>query len=116
VRRRPPPIQRRSPKRPPRLRRKRWSEAKIARSLAQQAASDERPPRPSGDLPPTSLADWVALIDTVLASNATRSLGLLWGELEDVVDARERPRIRRAALDQDVLAHMRRAVIHDFTR
>ncbi|MGN6152527.1 MAG: hypothetical protein ACTHOH_11050 [Lysobacteraceae bacterium] len=99
-----------------RLRRKGWSEAKIARSLAQQTASDERPPRPNGDLPPTSLADWVALIDTVLASNATRSLGLLWCELDDVVDPADRPRIRRAALDQDALARMRRDVIHDFTR
>jgi hypothetical protein len=99
-----------------RLRRKGWSEAKIARALAQQVEADARPPRPSRDLAPTSLADWVALIDAVLVSNATPSLGLLWGELEDVLDATDRPRIRRAALDQDALAHMRRAVIHDFTR
>lgn len=99
-----------------RLRRKGWSEAKIARSLAQQTASDERPPRPSGELAPTSLAEWVALIDAVLVSNATPSLGLLWCELDDVVDSADRPRIRRAALDEDVLVHMRRDVIHDFTR
>ena len=99
-----------------RLRRKGWSEAKIARSLAQHAEAEARPPRPSGDLAPTSLAEWVALIDAVLASNATRSLGLLWCELDDDVEATDRPRIRRDALDEDALAHMRRDVIHDFTR
>lgn len=99
-----------------RLRRKGWSEAKIARSLAQQVAAEDRSSRPSGDLVPTSLAEWVALIDAVLASNATRSLGLLWCELDDVVGATDRPRIRRAALDEDALAHMRRGAIHDFTR
>lgn len=99
-----------------RLRRKGWSEAKIARSLAQQVAAEDRPSRQSGDLASTSLAEWVALIDAVLASNATRSLGLLWCELDDVVDPADRSRIRRAALDEDALAHMRRDVIHDFTR
>lgn len=99
-----------------RLRRKGWSEAKIARALAQHADAEARPPRPRGEPAPTSLAEWRALIDAVLASNATRSLGLLWCELDDIVDAGDRPRIRRARLDENALAHMRRDVIHDFTR
>ena len=99
-----------------RLRRKGWSEAKIARALAQHAEAEARPPRPSGEPAPTSLAEWMTLIDAVLVSKATPSLGLLWCELDDVVDAVDRARIPRAALDEDVLARMRRAVIHDFTR
>lgn len=103
-----------------RLRRKGWSEAKIARAIAQRAEADARPPRPSGEPAPTSLAEWVALIDVVMASGATSSLGLYWentpGADDESVSSTPRTRIPRSSLDEAVLAGMAEGVIHDFVR
>lgn len=103
-----------------RLRRKGWSEAKIARAVAQRAEADARPPRPSGEPAQTSLAEWVALIDAVMASGATRSLGLYWenapGTDDEPVSSAPRVRIPRASLDEALLAGMPGGIIHDFVR
>lgn len=103
-----------------RLRRKGWSEAKIARAVMQRAEADARPPRPRGEPAPTSLAEWVALIDAVLASRATPSLGLYWentpGADDDSVSSTPRVRIPRSSLDDAVLAGMAEGVIHAFER
>lgn len=103
-----------------RLRRKGWSEAKIARAVMQHAEADARPPRPSGEPAPTSLAEWAALIDAVMASGAKSSLGLYWentpGADDESVSPPPRMRIPRSSLDAAVLDGMAEGVIHDFVR
>lgn len=103
-----------------RLRRKGWSEAKIARAVAQRAEADARPPRPSGEPGQTSLAGWVALIEAVMASGATPSVGLYWentpGAGDEPVSSAQRVRIARASLDETILAGMAKGVIHDVVR
>jgi len=101
-----------------RFRRKGWGEAKIARAVAQRAEADARPPRPKDAPAPTSLAEWVVLIDAVVASRATPSLGLYWEDIHGALDDQPPPtaRVRVAArsLDEAVLAGMPGGVIHDF--
>ena len=103
-----------------RLRRKGWSEAKIARAVEQRAEADARPPRPGGEPAPTPLAAWVALIEAVMASGATPSVGLYWentpGAGDEPVSSAQRVRIARASLDEAILAGMAKGVIHDVVR
>lgn len=102
-----------------RLRRKGWSEAKIARAVAQRAEADARPPRPGGEPAQTSLAEWVALIDAVMASRATSSLGLYWDNVDGAFDAPPptvRVRVASSSLDEAILAGMPGGIIHDFVR
>lgn len=102
-----------------RLRRKGWSEAKIARAVAQRAEADARPPRPSGEPAQTSLAEWVALIEAIIASRATPSLGLYWDNVDGAFDAPPptvRVRVASSSLDEALLAGMAKGVIHDFVR
>lgn len=102
-----------------RLRRKGWSEAKIARAVAQCAEADARPPRPSGEPAQTSLAEWVALIEAIIASRATPSLGLYWDNVDGAFDAPPptvRVRVASSSLDEALLAGMAKGVIHDFVR
>lgn len=104
-----------------RLRRKGWSEAKIARTLAQRDAATARPPRGDSGPAPTSLAAWCALIRAVLASGATASLGLVLhghgsgDDFEDLpLSAGER--VPCGALDEDLLATLREDVGYRFVR
>lgn len=102
-----------------RFRRKGWSEAKIARAVAQRAEAEARPPRPSGEPAQTSLAEWVALIDAVMASRATSSLGLYWDNVDGAFDAPPptvRVRVASSSLDEAILAGMPGGIIHDFVR
>jgi len=103
-----------------RLRRKGWSEAKIARAVMQRAEADARPPRAAGEPAQTSLAGWVALIDAVIASGATPSVGLYWedtpGAGDEPVASAQRVRIARASLDEAILAGMAQGVIHEVVR
>lgn len=102
-----------------RFRRKGWSEAKIARAVAQRAEAEARPPRPSGEPAQTSLAEWVALIEAIIASRATPSLGLYWDNVDGAFDAPPptvRVRVASSSLDEALLAGMAKGVIHDFVR
>lgn len=104
-----------------RLRRKGWSEAKIARAIEQRAEAKSRPPRPSAEPEITSLRVWRALIEAVLASRATPSLGLVLHGMEHPNDFENFPvsgreRIARKLLSEAVLASMREDTLYDFAR
>lgn len=104
-----------------RLRRKGWSEAKIARALEQRAEAKARPPRPRAEPEITSLRVWRTLIEAVLASRATPSLGVVLHGMEHPNDFEDFPvsgreRIPRDRLDEAVLASMRDDTLYDFVR
>lgn len=105
-----------------RLRRRGWSEAKIARAMAQHdvAEARERIYR-TGELPPTSLAQWLALIEAALSVNATPWLGLLLktyggdvGSEDIVLSGREI--VDRSRRGEQTLASMREGVLYEFRR
>ena len=102
-----------------RFRRKGWSEAKIARAVAHRAEAEARPPRTGHAPAPTPLAEWVALIEAIVASRATPSLGLYWDNVDGAFDAPPptvRVRVASSSLDEAILAGMPGSVIHDFVR
>ncbi|MBP6749208.1 MAG: hypothetical protein KA144_06180 [Xanthomonadaceae bacterium] len=104
-----------------RLRRKGWSEAKIARAIEQRAEAKSRPPRPRAEPAITSLSVWRELIEAVLASRATPSLGLVLHGMEHPNDFEDFPvsgreRIAHNRLNEAVLASMREDTLYDFAR
>lgn len=109
------------------LRRKGWSEAKIARALAQRDDAHVRDARAeadraaSGEGADTLCADaWLQCLREVLASGDTPWIGLLHhvydGGLDREFALQGRERWPVAALDADALAHMRADVVHVIAR
>ncbi len=103
-----------------RLRRKGWSEAKIARALDQRNDANARPPR--SDPSQTSLSAWCALIrDTLSSSSRTQYVGLLLhayhsGMSEEEIVLRERVTLHATELNEASLAAMREDTIYEFGR
>ena len=103
-----------------RLRRKGWSESKIARSLAPQIESEARVRERFAQTYRTDAERWRDCLQAVLASGATDRIALLvreyCGALDCVVDVRGRETIRSAAISPEVLMAMRADVLHEFLR
>lgn len=110
-----------------RMRRKGWSEAKIARALAQRDAADVRDARiqadgaASDEGSDTLCADaWLLCLREVLASGGTPWIGLLHhvydGGLDREFALHGRERWSMATLDADALARMHADVVHVIAR
>lgn len=98
-----------------RMRRKGWSEAKIARAQAQQQAKCE-----SDGTARAALAAWVALIGEVLAYDGHTRIGLLLHDYHGALDAdialQGRESVSTQALTGDWLERMREDVLYEFRR
>ncbi|MEQ1513028.1 MAG: hypothetical protein ABL934_10160 [Lysobacteraceae bacterium] len=102
-----------------RLRRKGWSESKIARMLVQRDEAGARPRAPGQGQ--TSLGEWCALIHAVLASPRITYVGLLIHEYRGDINDEEvalqgRQTVRAKDLDEATLASMRDDTIYEFRR
>lgn len=96
-----------------RLRRKGWSEAKIARAITQRDDASRRE-RSRADRQ-TPLIDWCNLIRDALASGATSSLGLLLHfHSGDAVEIKAREVLRGGQLNEPILAAIREDVLYEF--
>lgn len=109
------------------LRRKGWSEAKIARALSQRDDADVRDARveagrtAAGEGADTLGAEaWLQCLREVLASGDTPWIGLLHhvhdGSLDREFALQGRERWSMATLDADALARMREDVVHVIAR
>ena len=102
-----------------RMRRKGWSEAKIARALSQQ---DEAVVRNTlavlnrNDADTLGAAEWLACLRDLLDSGATAWIGLIHRDDDGALDAsfalRGREHHTLSALDADALRHMRADTLH----
>lgn len=98
-----------------RLRKKGWSGAKVARSLAQKKADFDASAAPEGDT-----RAWLDFIRAVLDSGMTSHLGLLLhmysGSLDAPIELAGRETVRTNALTVELLGHMREDVLYVFQR
>lgn len=96
-----------------RLRRKGWSEAKIARAQAQQQAKREADGTVRG-----ALASWIAFIGEALAYDSRVRIGLLLhdyhGALHADIALQGRQTVSVQALTGDWLERMREEVLYEF--
>jgi hypothetical protein len=105
-----------------RMRSKGWSEAKIARALAQQSEADSRPRSPiRGELQQTALDEWCALIRDVLALAGAAYVGLLIydhnrGSNDESIALQKREVVPVRDLSETTLAAMRSNTIYEFHR
>lgn len=97
-----------------RLRRKGWSDARIARALAQRDEASRRERGHADDQ--TTLAEWCELIRDALGSGAVSALGLLlhWRGNEDVIVLESREVSRSGQVNEAVLAAIRENVVYEF--
>jgi hypothetical protein len=104
-----------------RLRRKGWSEAKIARALTQRDEAQARPRRRREEPTQTSLDQWCALIRETLATSRIAFVGLLLhdyrGSINDEdIALKGRQTFRANDLNETALAAMREDTICEFRR
>ncbi|TXH65277.1 MAG: hypothetical protein E6Q88_14105 [Lysobacteraceae bacterium] len=105
-----------------RLRRRGWSEAKIARALDQHDAAEARERIFRGqEPPPTSLAQWLALIEAALNTKATPWLGLLLNTYRGDVESEAIVLLGREVVGhgqhrEQTLAAMRHGTLYEFRR
>ncbi len=102
-----------------RLRRKGWSEAKIARALAQRDQALARPRVRRGEQQQTSLNQWRTLILETLATSRTAYVGLLLHHYHGSINneeiaLRSREIVRANDLNEAKLAAMREDTIYEF--
>lgn len=105
-----------------RLRRRGWSEARIARALSQhdEAVTRERG-YPGHATPPTSLAQWLALLDESLTATRTPWLGLMLNMYGGNVESEQLELLGRESVERkrrtgETLAAMREGVLYEFQR
>jgi len=103
-----------------RERRKRgWSEAKIARAIAQSTGAGRRQDERKDAIARASVDDWAAFFKGAPARGRIRSIGVFYrhdGGLlsaEDLKEAR-RERMTLASLEAEALAHLEEGVIYEF--
>jgi hypothetical protein len=110
----------RSAKDAERLRRKGWSDARIARSLASRSEADARAREQSGRDRRVDAERWRDCLQAVLASGHTDRIALLLhdysGALDCPIDVRRRETIDAAAIAPDALMAMREDVLYEFRR
>ncbi len=104
-----------------RLRRKGWSEAKIARALAQRDQALARPRVRRGEQQQTSLNQWRALIRETLATSRIAYVGLLLHHYHGSINneeiaLRSREIVHANDLNEAKLAAMREDTIYEFRR
>lgn len=105
-----------------RLRRKGWSESKIARTLTQRNEAKARPRSPLRNGPQeTGLDTWCALIHALLAQPGTACVGLLIHDYRGSIDGEAiilqgRETIRMQDVSEAALASMREDTIYEFRR
>jgi hypothetical protein len=97
-----------------RLRRKGWSDARIARAHAQREEASRRERRHADGQ--TTLAEWCELIRDALGSRAVSALGLVlhWRGNEDTIVLESREVSRSGQVNEAVLAAIRENVLYEF--
>jgi hypothetical protein len=102
------------------LRKRGWSEAKIARSLAQKRDAGERRDARRAAAITAGLSDWVTFLKGAPAHGHLKSIGIFYREDGEWLSAKDLKEGRRetsslTALEPDVLAHLSERVLLEFS-
>jgi hypothetical protein len=102
------------------LRKRGWSEAKIARSLAQKSDAKERRDARRTAIALAALTDWVSFFKGAPTHGHIKSIGIFYRENGEWLSATDLKEARRetsvlTSLEPHVLARLEERVLHEFS-